>query len=113
MRTGFTLVEILIALVLFQIGMLALAATTMLAVRDVGAAHRRELARRAAENRVAIVRTSACDAPAAGTAEGPGIRESWRVIATGSVRLVTDSVEMIFPGRRDTLVATAWVYCGP
>lgn len=114
MRAGFTLIEALIALVLFQIGMLALAATSAVAARDLGVANRRTRAHAVAAHRVARLRTGSCPSPASGTAKlGGGLTEHWRVDAAGKARIVSDSIVLVMPGgRTSSVVARVWTLCG-
>ena len=93
-RSGFTLVELLVALVIFDVALLALAGDAAMLVRLRGAAARREQGRAAALSRVAGWRASGCPAPSHGTASpAPGVREYWSVQMAGPwVRLVRDSV---------------------
>jgi len=113
MRTGFTLIEIVLALLLFQFGMLALAGASAVAARDLAAANRRARAQALAEARVARLRAGRCPAPAAGSQRAPGgLEEYWRVAAHGRAREVVDSVAMELPGARtSSLVLRAWVLC--
>lgn len=94
MRSGFSLIEALVALVLFQIGMLALAAAAAVAARDVGSAARRVQAVALAQNAAERMRIGVCSAPAGGGERllPGGYREFWRVDVTGPKRVVTDSV---------------------
>ncbi|MEX2178819.1 MAG: prepilin-type N-terminal cleavage/methylation domain-containing protein [Gemmatimonadaceae bacterium] len=111
MRSGFTLIEVLVALVLFQIAIMALAATTVVAARDLGIANRRAIGRQLAENRVATLRAGACAAPESGVSDTQGLRETWHVAAAGRVRVITGSVELVLPRGREELVVRAWVLC--
>jgi Tfp pilus assembly protein PilV len=113
MRSGFTLIEALVALVLFQIAALALGATTAVAARDLAVANRHTRANVVARDRVARVRSSACASPTAGSQEHPGgIREQWRVEAQGQVRVITDSVTIALPrGRVGSVVVRVWEVC--
>ena len=113
MRRGLTLIEVLIALVLLEFGMLALIASSGVAVRDLAIANRRVRARWIADDRVAQLRMTACTGPQAGSARAPGgLTEFWQVAAIGSRRVIVDSVDiMLSSGRRDHLVARAWVLC--
>jgi Tfp pilus assembly protein PilV len=114
MRRGFTLLETLVALLLFQVGMLAVAATGAVAAREVAAARRAAEARAAARNRIESLRPAVCASAAshASTVVAPGIEEHWRVGIAGSSRDVTDSVVYTLPaGRRGTLVLRAAVLC--
>lgn len=110
---GFTLIEVVLALVLFQFGMLALAATTAVVARDLSVANRRARAHALAEARVAALRAPSCPGAAAGTARADGgLEEHWRVRAEGDVREIVDSVVMALPrGRTSSVVLRAWVLC--
>ena len=113
MRNGFTLIEVLIALVIFAFGMLALAATSAVAARDLAEANHRMRAQAIASNRVEQLRAGACGLSSMGGAEirGP-LKEIWRIDAVGSRRIIADSVE--FPstrGRRSSLVLRGWMLC--
>ena len=116
MRKGFTLVETLVALLLFEIGMLAVAATGAMAARDLATARRTAAARDVARNRIETLRASACIAVGVsqGSAEAAGITEHWRVIAAGASREIIDSVVYTLPaGRRATLVLRGAALCEP
>ena len=112
-RAGFTLVEALVALVLFEIGIMALVASGAVAARDLAAANRRTRARSAASEHVERLRVSACAASAHGRADiAGGLAESWRVEAAGPTRVITDSIEYLLPGaHRSRVVVRAFVMC--
>lgn len=112
-RPGFTLVETLVALVLLQIGMLAVAGTGAVAARELAIARRTALAAEVARNRVETLRAGACTASGRGSASANGLVESWSVVADGSTRAIVDSVEFPLPGgRRGVQVARAALLCG-
>ena len=113
MRAGFTLIEALIALVLFQIAALALAATTAVAARDLAIANRHARAEALARDRVARLRSSACAGAAGGSRQhAGGLEEYWRVTIDGQARKVSDSVVLRLPGGRvSAVVMTAWELC--
>lgn len=108
---GFTLVETIVALVLLQFGMLALAAGAAVAARDLAEARRATVARTMARNRVEGLASSPCPAPASGTLATNGFVEHWRVDPRGDRRLIGDSVVFtsrnggpaFFVARRTTL----------
>jgi type IV pilus modification protein PilV len=112
-QRGFTLIEVLIALVIFEFGMLALAATSAVAARDLAEANHRIRAQAIASNRVEQLRASACQLSPAGSAEIRGrLKEFWRVETVGSLRVIADSVE--FPttrGRLSSVVIRGWTLC--
>jgi prepilin-type N-terminal cleavage/methylation domain-containing protein len=113
MRSAFTLVEVLVALVIFAFGMLALAATSAVTARDFAAATLGVRAQSLARNRVELMRAAPCPAAAAGSAAaGRGVTEFWRVDADGARRLLSDSVVFSLPrGRRGHVVHRASLLC--
>lgn len=112
MRNGLTLIEVLVALFLFEFGMLALAAASAAAARELAAANIGLRAQALARDRVEQLRVTACGAPSAGGATTNGITETWQVRASGSVRIIADSVSFMLPrGRRAAIVRRAWTIC--
>lgn len=115
MRSGFTLIETIVALVLFQFGMLALAGTSAVVARDLAAAQRSLRAQSLARNRVELLRAGPCPSPVRGSATIPGgLRENWSVEAAGPRRAIVDSVDFALPrGRRGHVVLRSAVMCAP
>lgn len=115
MRHGFTLIEVLVALVVFEFGMLALAATSAVAARSLAEAERRTRARALATARVEQLRPRACLAPESGaTIAAGGLAESWSVVVIGPRRDIRDSVTVVLPrGRSTSVVVRASVLCAP
>jgi len=113
-RTGFTLVETLVALVLFQLGMLALVATAGVAARDLAEAVARRRAQAIASAHAEALRAAACRGTRSGSALlAAGMVETWRVKAAGVGWSVTDSIDVPLPrGRSAAVVARAWTVCG-
>lgn len=113
MRHGFTLVETLVALVLVQFGLLAVAATTAIALRDVAIATRETRAREVARERIELLRMSACGANVDGTRATPTFTESWRVSGDSLMKTLRDSVDFPLPaGRRGRFVIEEKLLCG-
>ena len=91
--SGFTLIEVVIALVLVAFGLLALSATSALVTREVGSAGARVAASIVARNRVEWLVMTPCTALANGSAVHPhGVREAWSVERSGNSALLRDSV---------------------
>ena len=113
MRAGFTLIEAMVALVLFQIAALALAATTAVAARDLAVAHRHSRAYAIAVGRVAHLKAGACAGGASGSQQHPGgFEERWSVIAIAQARILSDSVVFdLTGGRRGAVVARGADLC--
>jgi prepilin-type N-terminal cleavage/methylation domain-containing protein len=100
-RSGLTLVEVLIAVVVLAIGLVALAGGSGLVTRMIGRGKVETRAALAASRRMETIRLAAssttprCTAPAFGSG-GPvidgGVSESWVVPPTGPVRRVRVTV---------------------
>ena len=96
---GFTLVEVLMAVIVLGVGVTALVGSSALVTRMVGRGKSETLAAQAANQRIESLRVLAystathCTALASG---GPqttnGIRERWIVSVAGKVATVTDTV---------------------
>ena len=112
MRVGLTLVEVLVALLLFELGMLALTGVAAVASRDLASAKLTARAHALARNRVEALRSAPCPQPAFGLTAEHGTTERWRVSADHIARRIVDSVEFALPsGRVRYVVREAWVPC--
>lgn len=110
-RAGFTLIETLIALVLFQFAMLALTAAAAVAARDLAAARRVDQAHDLARNRVERL-AKPCPAASAGTIDTGPFVEHWRIEAIDRGRVISDSVVYLRrDGRAGFVVARAAMLC--
>ena len=98
---GFTLVEVLIAVVVLGIGVIALVGSSALVTRMVGRGRSETLAAQAANQRIETLRalaySTATHCTAGGFASGGpvtanGIRERWIVSVAGKVASVSDTV---------------------
>ena len=112
MRRGFTLVETLVALVLVQFGLLAVAAASALAARELAVATRSAHARDVARERIELLRLGACGADAVGSRVTVALKEYWSVRGTQVHRIIRDSVAYQLPaGREGRLVVEQVVLC--
>ena len=93
--------------------MLALAATSAVAARDLAFAHRSVRAQSLARNRIELLRAVVCSAPPSGTAlAANGFAERWSVEVRGDRRSISVSVDFAVPGRRSRRVSlSAAVIC--
>jgi len=93
LRRGFTLVELLVALLLVEVGLLALTGTTVVLIRQRTAVRARAAAIRAASNRIQLLAAGPCDAASGEASEANGVREIWDVrLIPNAVRELRDSV---------------------
>ena len=109
-RSGLTVVEVLLALVVLSIGLLGLAATLGLAARLETEGRTLAEATREGENRIeslwaASGRLPRCSALAAGRTDGTRASAVWTIGGTGRHRTVTVVLERLTSrgSRRDTL----------
>lgn len=99
-RAGFTLVELLVAMMVFAVGMLGLAATAGSVTRMMGGAKRQTLAATVAQSRLEKIRSSPCASLVSGSETVRGITNTWTITAVSRGIDVRDSVS--FPSARNT-----------
>lgn len=113
-RAGFTLVETLVALLLFQFAMLAVTAGAAVAARDLATARRTATAHAMARNRVERLASLSCPSRGAGATQTGGFTEYWRVDPAGTRRMISDSVVFARPdGSVGFALARATRLCAP
>jgi len=106
-RPGFTIVEVLVALVILSIGVLALASTAALVARQMGTSARLSTAASLGQSRLERLASAAsCSAVRGGAATTAGIEERWTVAVAGTVATVSDVVRMT-PGAAPITFETA------
>lgn len=92
-RRGFTIVELLVAMMLAGAGLLALAGTGALVAREVGSTRSSTAAALIARNRLESFASAACAAPAgSGVDVLHGVRGDWSTWREGALELLRDSV---------------------
>lgn len=115
MRRGFTLIETVMALVILEFAMLAVAASTLVAARNFSIAHRAAVAQSLARNRLETLTATACSGSTSGSraVEG-GYVEQWAVEGPPTRPRLTVRVEYAPSATRRTQVTlstSAW--CAP
>jgi Tfp pilus assembly protein PilV len=94
-RRGATLVELLVALLLFDMSLLSLVAVSAVAVRRVGEAGRRNRAAIAATSRLEWLRSGSCaSAPSGSATLEPGVTERWVSTPIGGGQEFFDSIRI-------------------
>ncbi len=96
LRAGFSLVELLVAIILVEVALLAVVQTTAVVVRRRNEAHARAGAVSAATARVEQVLASPCGA-VAGASTAPAVIEAWSSRLLAGSREVSDSVAFGLP----------------
>jgi prepilin-type N-terminal cleavage/methylation domain-containing protein len=111
-RAGFTLVEVIVAIVLIEVGLFALVGGSAVLVRQANQLRGRVTAVHAAVDRLQLLSAAPC-AVATGIAGATGVmREDWSLALVGSgVREVRDSVTFRLPGGGGAVVLRTRVPC--
>lgn len=104
LRGGFTLVELMVAMVVFSIGLLAMASTSTVVVKQMGDARNMGLAATVAQSRLEQLYAGNCVAASSGSATTRGVAESWTV--TPATRTAALSVTVTYPTRRGSRTQT-------
>jgi len=110
-RRGFTLIELLVAVVLIEMGLLALVASGASLARQATTTRARTAAINAAANRLAILGATHCMATT-GTSSQPGIVERWSAdVQPNGTRELRDSVVFLAMGSTRTIVLHTRLSC--
>jgi prepilin-type N-terminal cleavage/methylation domain-containing protein len=98
-RDGFTVVEMLVAIVILSVGVLGLAATSAVVLRQMTGAKTQTNAAQIAASRVEMLSGKLCSTTATtGSAVSGAVKESW-TIAPASNKTLTATVSVAFKGR--------------
>ncbi|MGI8497415.1 MAG: type IV pilus modification PilV family protein [Gemmatimonadaceae bacterium] len=111
-RRGFTIVELIVAVMIMSVGVLGLASTAAVVTRQMGGGARRALSASVAQSRFETLRSTPCAYILTGTASSRGITESWVATSAGN-RQFTVSDTVTFPNPRGvrTQVYRSYVRC--
>jgi Tfp pilus assembly protein PilV len=111
-RSGFTLVELLVAVVLIEMGLLALVATGATLARQTTTTRARLAAINAAANRLQLLGAISC-ATTSGTSAGPSslIEHWWADVQPNGTRELRDSVSFVAMGSTHAIVLRTRLPC--
>lgn len=119
-RDGFTIVEVLFALIILAVGLLAMLTTTAFATRSAVLGRNADLAATFAASRLERLRLTACTTPVAGAdtlvrAGQPVAWNSWTITPVGVtlVRVVVTTTYLAGPGSRHSHQLEEAVTCLP
>ena len=112
-RHGFTIIELMIAIVVLSIGVLGLAGTSAMVSRMIGGAAQQTIAANVAATRFEKMRSRQCSAITSGTATLRGTSEAWTVSSVGTaLKFVVDTVSWRGAGQsKSNLVFQSYVKC--
>jgi type IV pilus modification protein PilV len=88
-RGGFTIVELLVAMMIFCVGVLAMASTAARTITMLASGQARTIAASVAENRIERLRGVPCSAHHSDSAVTRGIKERWSIVSLARVDDVT------------------------
>jgi Tfp pilus assembly protein PilV len=109
-RPGFTLVEVLLAIILIDVALLALVGSSAVLVRQTNALRLRNAALRAATNRLQQLAAS-CAATTGVATSADGVRERWTVLALNGAVDALDSVTFSGGGSTHAIVLQTRLPC--
>jgi prepilin-type N-terminal cleavage/methylation domain-containing protein len=110
-QRGYTIIEMLVAVMIFTIGLLAMAGTASLIMMTIAGSQTRSIAAAVAESRFERMRAQTCTAHAAGTAVTRGLREDWSVQPLARADDVTVVVTMLVNHRTRTQAFRSYMPC--
>ena len=111
---GFTIAEVLVALVLFAVALLGVAGSSALAVRVTGSALRERRAVQRAADRIASLRARGCTGARSGSAADAALAldERWTITSTaGSVTLIDEQLQWRTAGGTRALLLRSAILC--
>ena len=107
-RRGFTLIELMVAIVIMVTGVLGLAGTAAMVSRMVGGAGQQTVAASVASSRFEMLRSVPCSQIVSGTATTRNMNEKWNATqdpTNGSLWVVTDTITYNAAGGRTPVLA--------
>lgn len=112
-RAGFTLVELVVAILILTVGILGLASTAAIVTRNMGSAAQQTIAAQTAQSRFETLRSNYnCAALSSGSATaGKNVREWWTVTNGVGVVMIRDSVVFRVRGQQKFQVYQSMLPC--
>ena len=110
-RRGFTLVELLVALMVFSVGALAMVATSANVITLITASKNRALAAAVADARFERMRSQNCAAHTTDSSATDGIKESWQTVKLARADDVTVSVTFVANRRTQSRIYRSFITC--
>lgn len=113
-RRGFTIVELIVAIMVLSVGLLALASSAGYTTRQMSSASLQTIAAQVTQSRFDSLASVSCAAlPASGTVSGKsttrGVTETWSVTDGNDVKFILDSIT--YKGRKKPLEYRSVIPC--
>lgn len=112
-RDGFTLAEVILAIVILSVGLLALASGSMGVIRQMRAGNQAAVAAMVAQSRIEKMRSKPCTSASSGSSTTRGLSEKWTVTSINAkLSAVAETVSYVpRPGVTKKLGVTGGVVC--
>ena len=110
-RRGYTIVELLVAVMIFSVGLLAMAGSASVIMSTLTSTQSRTIAASVAESRFERVRATPCVNRAAGSALSRGISEAWTLDRLARADDVTVNVTFLSNRRQRTETFRSFLPC--
>lgn len=112
-RDGFTLAEVILAIVILSVGLLALASGSMGVIRQMRSGNQAAIAAMVAQSRIEKMRSKTCTAISTGSATSNRLSEKWTVTSINArLSAVAETVTyMPRPGVTKKVGVTGGVVC--
>jgi prepilin-type N-terminal cleavage/methylation domain-containing protein len=91
-RKGFSLIELMVAIMVLVVALLGLAASSAAAIQMIGAGGRHTLAASVAQSRFELLRRGSCGTLTGGSAITRGMTEIWQIDSVRASAFVTSKV---------------------
>ncbi len=92
MRKGFSLIELMVAIMVLTVGLLGLAASSAVATQMIGGGGRHTLAASVAQSRFEMLRRGRCATLSGGSSYTRGVSESWQIDSVRTSAFITSRV---------------------
>jgi type IV pilus modification protein PilV len=110
-RGGFTLAELLVALMVFSVGALAMTATAANVITLITASKNRTVAAAVASARFERMRAQPCSSHTSDSTTSRGVAEAWNVVSLARADDVTVSVRFVSNRRVQTRIYRSFITC--
>jgi len=110
-RAGFTLAELLVALMVFSVGALAMVATSANVMTLITSSKNRAIAASVAASRFERMRSQPCSAHRTDSASTRGVSETWSVVKLAKADDVTVRVSFVANHRTQSRIYRSFLVC--
>ena len=110
-RRGFTLIELVVAMLILVVGILSMVGTSAMLSRQMGGARQMTVASLVAQGRIEQLRSMSCKTIATGSTVTRGVTEVWVKKDTARAVIIIDTVKYRTPRGQRTQVFWSSIPC--